>query len=466
MRKRFFTPFLASTLLVAGFTLASCSDSDDPNPGNGNGDEIASAYVIAATSENANYLLTSDALNTGTVTTSKNGKETQSGTSWIYYQDKYLFRLVYQQGNPGIGSSYILNNQGGIVERDHTYTIQRFTSFGTYKNYVMTSSTGDLGSGADANGYLPKGFLLSYFEVESGEYSTNQEEIRAENYLDNGEFVTLAGILEANNKIYSAPIPMGLSQFGTKAEGGKYVKYPDLVKKENGGSNSSSYKKDELQWTQYPDEAWVAIYNDEKLTNPTLIQTDKISYACGRFKSAYYQTIWAADNGDVYVFSPSYAKTMTDDRQKTTLPAGVVRIKAGTAEFDSDYYCNLEEQTNGNSFLRCWHIGGDYFLLLMFDVPFTEGFSSSNTSATQLAVFKGSTKELKYVTGLPDENTIKGFADAPYYENGKAYVGITTTSEDYHSVYVIDPVTATATEGLKVQADQIKAVGKLNSTTN
>ena len=133
MRTRFFTPFLASTLLVAGFTLASCSDSDDPNPGNGNGDEIASAYVIAATSENANYLLTSDALNTGTVTTSKNGKETQSGTSWIYYQDKYLFRLVYQQGNPGIGSSYILNNQGGIVERDHTYTIQRFTSFGTYK---------------------------------------------------------------------------------------------------------------------------------------------------------------------------------------------------------------------------------------------------------------------------------------------------------------------------------------------
>lgn len=43
-------------------------------------------------------------------------------------------------------------------------------------------------------------------------------------------------------------------------------------------------------------------------------------------KSQYYQTIWEADNGDIYVFSPSFAKTMDDVRQQTTLPAGVVRI--------------------------------------------------------------------------------------------------------------------------------------------
>lgn len=86
--------------------------------------------------------------------------------------------------------------------------------------------------------------------------------------------------------------------------------------------------KKELQWTQYPNEAWVAIYANEKFENPKLIKTDKISYACGRNRSQYYQTIWTADNGDVYVFSPSYAKTMTAEVQKTTLPAGVVRIKA------------------------------------------------------------------------------------------------------------------------------------------
>ena len=129
-----------------------------------------------------------------------------------------------------------------------------------------------------------------------------------------------------------------------KAEGGKYVKYPELVKTESGGSGSGAYEKGELQWTQYPNEAWVAIYANEKFENPKLIKTDKISYACGRNRSQYYQTIWTADNGDVYVFSPSYAKTMTVEVQKTTLPAGVVRIKANAEEFDPDYYCNLRHR--------------------------------------------------------------------------------------------------------------------------
>jgi hypothetical protein len=86
----------------------------------------------------------------------------------------------------------------------------------------------------------------------------------------------------------------------------------------------------------------VAIFSDETLSSKKLIRTDKISYACGRNKSQYYQMIWSAENGDIYVFSPSYAKTMTDVRQQTTLPAGVVRIKNGSTEFDPNYYVNIE----------------------------------------------------------------------------------------------------------------------------
>ena len=175
---------------------------------------------------------------------------------------------------------------------------------------------------------VQKGIAITYLHV-TDQIMKNRDVIRGENFLGNGEYVTFAGILEANNKIYTAPIPMGLSVYGSAFEDGKWVKYPELVKTEDGGSNSSSYEKGELQWTQYPNEAWVAIYNDENFNNPTLIRTDKISYACGRMRSQYYQTIWAADNGDVYVFSPSYAKIMDADVQKTNLPAGVVRIKAG-----------------------------------------------------------------------------------------------------------------------------------------
>ena len=58
----------------------------------------------------------------------------------------------------------------------------------------------------------------------------------------------------------------------------------------------------------------MAVFADDSFTNPTLIKTDQISWAAGRMRSAYYQTIWAADNGDVYVFSPSFAKSNSDPR--------------------------------------------------------------------------------------------------------------------------------------------------------
>lgn len=464
MKNNYLMTGLAAAMLAGG-VFTSCGD-DSMNQGNGSGDgngdnsdlNALSSYVVAASVGDASYLLTADKLTEGTVSAKNNGLTTESGTQWIFYKDTYLYRLVYNQGNAGVTSSYVLSADGKVKERDNTYEIKRFTSYGIYGDYIITSSTGNLGEQyADGNGYLPKGFLLSYLNVASETFTTNQEVIMAENYLGNGEFVTLAGILQANNHIYSAAIPMGLSKYGVKAEGGKYVKYPELVKTESGGSSSSAYEKGELQWTQYPNEAWIAIYDSEKFENPRLIKTDKISYATGRFKSQYYQTTWAADNGDVYVFSPSYAKTMTAEAQKTTLPAGVVRIRANAKDFDPDYYCDIEAQTGGRSFIRCWHIAEDYFLLLMYDRPLTEtGFV-----ANQLAVYKGEDKTLTYVKGIPSPDIISGFGNSPFSEDGIAYMPVTTTDGNQPAIYRIDPEIATATKGITVESEQISGVGKL-----
>lgn len=237
---------------------------------------------------------------------------------------------------------------------------------------------------------------------------------------------------------------MGLSQYGAASGNGKWIRpgYEDLVKTADGGSNSSSYKKGELQWTQYPDECRVAIFGDETLTNPVFAKTDRISYPCGRFKSQYYQTIWAADNGDIYVFSPSYAKTMTDSRQKTTLPAGVCRIPAGSVEFDS-YYCNIEAQSDGRSFMRCWPAGGCRFLMLMYDRPFAEkGFV-----ATDLAIFDAEAKKLTFVDGLP--SNISSIGKTTYAENGNVYIPINVTDGE-PAIYRIDTETALAAKGLTI----------------
>jgi len=460
MKKLFLLKAFA-IVVMAGCVFTACSDDPENTDPVDPVENISEAYIVAAGVGDANYLLATDKLSEGSISVKGNGLETESVSQWVFHGGKYMYRLVYNQAGKGTTSSYVLNNEGKIKERSYTYQISRYTSYGTYNDYIITSSTGSMGKEhADENGFEPKGFLFSYLDVPNEKSSTNTTAISAENYLNNGEFVTLAGILQVKNKIYSAPIPMGLSQYGVKANNGKYVIHPELVTTEAGGSNSSTYEKGELQWTQYPDEAWIAIYNDEKFQNPKLIKTDKISYACGRFKSQYYQTTWAADNGDVYVFSPSYAKTMKTEVQRTTKPAGVVRIKAGTEEFDANYYFNIEEVTNGKSFLRCWHITKDYFLLVMYDRPLTEtGFVG-----TELAVFKAEDKKLTYVTGIPSKEVMTDFGNTPYTEDGMAYMPVTTNDGNDPAIYVIDPVKATAAKGFTASgAGKISGVGKLKN---
>lgn len=466
----FLTGLFATAMAILTFT--ACDD--DPtnsgnNDGNGNDDrnpEYVIAASVTASGNTTNVLVNAESLHDGTVSVVNNGVVNDGATYWVFFKNNYLYALTYNQGEAGGTRSYIRNADGQVKKRSKEFGVKRFTTYGLYNKYIMTTSTGD-GPTAwnDENGYTPKVMLISYLDPVAETFTTNDTQNKAylsENFLGNGEYVTLAGLLEQNNKIYSAAVPMGLSQFGTKDQNGKWVLpgNADLVKKESGGSSSSSYKKDELQWTQYPNECWITIFDNESLTNKKLIKTDKISYAAGRHKSQYYQMVWAADNGDVYVFSPSFAKTMTDARQQTTLPAGVVRIPNGSSDFDS-YYCNLEELTGGNSFLRSWHITADYFMLLMYDKP----FPNADRVANQLAIFKAGDKKLTYVTGLPASDQLSGFGNVPYVENGTAYVTVSFNEGGGNpAIYKINPTTATATKGVTIEATQVSGVGKLTAT--
>ena len=389
--------YLLSGLLamaMTGMALISCTDTDEPGSGSGS----KGNYVIAATAtvsgSSVPVLLTAESLESGEITAAGNGLVNDGATYWVFYGNKYLYALNYHQGNAGTTQSFIMNTTGELEKRSQEYNVNRFTTYGYYDQFIMTTSTGDGPTELnDANGYTPQSFLISYLDVEKQTYTKNSvtkdTPFLAENFLENGEYVTLAGIEQVGSKVYAAAIPMGLSQYGCmqKNEDGSYKWVlsgnEDLIKTESGGQGSGAYEKDELQWTQYPNECHIAIFGDQTLNSHKVITTDKISYAAGRNRSQYYQMNWLADDGYVYVFSPSYAKTMSDSRQQTTLPAGVVRIDTKAEEFDAAYYYNLEEKANGASFLRTWYISGNYFLLLMYDKAIT----ASDKVANQLAVF-------------------------------------------------------------------------------
>ena len=442
MEKRFFTWALAAAL-CAGGALTSCSE-DDTTPGGGNDNDggtttSTSKYVIAAKADEGTYLVTSESLDEGSVTVLGNGTEAIGASYWIFYGEQYLFGLQYNDGNAGTGTSYALNAATGKVKEAREYTFNRITTYGTWGDNVITCSTNDGSQEKDAQGNFAKYLQFNYLDVHTGNTTTGKR--IAENFLGNGEIVSFAGFVEANGKLYTST--------------------------SDGGSGSGSYTAGQIPSTQYPDNAFIAIYSGDSFDEtPVIAKTDKIGFASGRKKSQYYQTIWAADNGDLYVFSPGYGRTATSsaDLKKVTgqLPSGVVRIKAGETQFDANYYYNLEEQGTGHPMFRCWHITADYFLLQMY----SEGtMSGKNAPTNELAVFKGESGKLTQVTdGLPAKEQISSLG-VPFCDNGVAYIPVTTTDGDAPALYKIDPATAKATKGLTVITNNsVSAIGKLSAT--
>lgn len=456
MKKTFLT--LAAISAGACSLFTACEDNHGPDSGTSG----AGSYIISAAVDEVNSVLQAETLESGSLTTVNNGVETDSGTAWLFYGNSYLYCLQYNQGNAGVTTSFIMNADGAVEQRSRTYSIQRFTTYGAVGSNIVTVSAGDTDV-KDASGNAAQGLVFNYLSV--ADQTNRTASIGCENYLGNGEYVTFAGLLELDGKIYTSVVPMGMSKYGVAYDGGSRVTYPDKVAKESGGQGSGAYEAGEIPTTQFPDNAWVAIYDNDTFSDPVIISTDKIGFAAGRNRSQYYQTIWAADNGDVYVFSPGYGRNhSTPYSVKGTLESGVVRIKSGATEFDPDYYYNIEDRSNGYAMFRCWHITRDYFLLQMYTGGTSEqdaiGGIGGGTNA--LAIFQGSTGEFRYVTeGLPAQDNITSIGSTPYCENGAIFVSLVTNDGSDPAVYKIDPVTATATKGVSVFCDSISAIGKL-----
>lgn len=447
-------------MLVAILPLASCCCEDDPVSGIETEVEGASLYVIPAKSGDFTYLITATSLDEGEITTEGVGTEVINASYWVYKDNEYAFALVYNKSGAGTGASYYLNENGMPAEK-YNYQYNRITTYGTWGDHVITVSTGD-SKMVDDKGNNAQALLFNYLNATDGRQSNAI--INAENFLGNGEKVHFAGIVEANNLLYTSVIPGGMSLYGIN-------QWPDavtdstLVTKEAGGSDSGAYTAGVIPSTQYPDKAYIAIYNGSSFEGtPIIAETDKIGFACGRMRSQYYQTIWATNNGDLYVFSPGYGRSFvsTNELKKVTgtLPSGVVRIKAGEIGFDPDYYVNIEALGNGNPMFRCWYIDGDYFLLQLYKNGVESMINDGkNADVSELAIFDAANRTLRPVVGLPTEMSMGG---EPYGENGVVYIPVNTTSNAYPCFYKVDAESAIATKGLTVKAESIQTVGKLN----
>ncbi|MDL2244877.1 DUF4374 domain-containing protein [Parabacteroides sp. OttesenSCG-928-J18] len=452
--------------------LTACDSDSNNNVPNGGEEESVEKYIVAASGAEAIYLLETDDIEAGSLTTEGAPVEVETATAWLFPKNKYAYHLVYAQGNAGTGSSYKLDESGHLVEREIAFSItDRFTTYGIYKDLIICAASGatDQFDAADADKSYPKyGVTFTYLDTE--EQTKHTKTIVTEDFLGNGERYTVSGIVESDGKFFTALCSEGFSPYGVWKNHDAIVEMltaagedvDATVTKTEAGLYSS------IGSTMYPNEVAVAIYEGTSFENPTILTDDRLSTATSRYRSQYYSNIAVADNGDVYVFSANHAGAREGIFQSDR-PSGALRIKSGAASFDKDYFCDITTLSDGRSLFKVWHISGNYFLLQMFAEP---GFYTSgmNQNTNRLAILKADTKEFAWVSGMPDDDAISSLGSSPYFEEGKAYMPVVFRKADGEevaddpAVYMIDATTATATKGLSIKADNgVSAIGKLHN---
>lgn len=428
--------------------MSACSNEGIDN--GGKTPTEATKFVVAATSSEATYLLAMNSVSGGEASNVGSGTEVDNATSWVFWRNKYAYRLVYNQGNAGVTTSYLLDEYGDIKERNIRHEIQsRFTTYGTYANQIITAASGATDK-KDAAGNPQYGITFTKIDVQQQTLST--QTVPSENLLGTGEYCTVSGIVESNGKIYTAVCPEGVSVYGVQNNGDLLSEQAKALINTEGG----------ISGTINPDRVWVAIYDGNDFSSPRIIHDDRISYATSRYRSQYYSTIDADDAGNIYVFSSSYATTQSGI-QKTSLPSGVVRIKAGEEQFDASYYVNFEDPAiAGLAMYKVWHITGDYFLMQMYAQTGDDKSYKANTN--RLGIFKASSKQFSWISGLPDATDIGSLSKNAFCADGRAYIAITTvTANSKPTIYTIDPATATAAPGATITAEGVTAIGQLTN---
>ncbi len=165
------------------------------------------------------------------------------------------------------------------------------------------------------------------------------------------------------------------------------------------------------------------------------------------------------ENGDIYSFSTS---ALSAGFTAATKPSGILRIKAGATEFDSDYFFNIEEATNGGKLFWMDYIGnGKAIARIIIDDTNGAGEWGAffKKDVFKMVVIDLTNKTVTDVAGVPTHG--HRYTSPMFVEDGKAYLSSSTATETH--IYIVDPETATATKGAKVLGLGLKGIFKVTN---
>lgn len=411
--------------------LPSCSSEDT-----GGGKEIVQKtgeYLIAVKSSSGTreYVMQTESLEGEDLNISDNVFELPSTEYTWAFKGNLAVGLVYQQQFAGLGYGLRLK-EDKTLEKVAEFTVSnRFTNFGFFENYLITSVCGQVKADNSRN----DGATFSFWDADKNLEKTKETTLWTEDITGNGQQITFSGIIDMGNGEFLSSIV-------------------ESAFNETGSGNGSS-----IGTVAYPDSVWVAAL-DKDLNIKRIYRDNRISYSAGQFRSQVWPQIGKADNGTVYVFSNNNVND--HNALKTRNPIGALRIEPGAETFDKNYFFNLSDQLGGYRFRRVWHMTGSKFFLEIYrDIT-----ASTITPGTQYAIADMESQKVTWVTGVPGKNQIisgQYSGCIPLYDNGIMYMPITESGYDA-AIYKIDPNTGIATKGITIKGvSEIRAIGHLKA---
>lgn len=393
-------------LFLAAATLASCSKNKgtDPTPvvPTDKGTYVLTVSPTASTGV-ADYLLTAADIESGTTTIVNNGVE-QDGTYRYYLTTNgKFFSMLYGQGNPGAVTAYGIEN--GKLKKLTNFQSETVQAFAPVNDDVLMFK---ISRGLTAP-------TSTWFKINTN--SLTQTATGTVNTLE------LTGLGELAHFTW-------LKQVGTKV----FAPYQTI--------NDRNFN------TAYPDKAFIAIFNYADMKVDKVITDDRASFIGSYFNDG----LSLQENGDVYGFSPSLATTA--NVLSSTKPSAVLKIKAGTTEFDKSYYFDVEAASGGLNITNWLYVGNNNYIVLSQAKSEKVAFGSGLRAGIVNVV----DKTYKVVTGFPAVAQIADITTNNYSpKDGTGFLGV-NLKDGTSFVYKIDASSGTATRGIKVEGGVLTAI--------
>lgn len=399
---------LAVILFTSLFT--GCSDDEVSNPEEQNNSGITMSFVTTG-GEETEYLITKDNIMEGEISAEGIGIE-QTGWQFYYPVGKTLFVSGYSEDNQCVAYT---KNETGIAKKG---------------GFIFENALEMFGSSNDGSTFLGM-------------------EIPRAGFGDRKLYVVDVNSAQVTNIV------------GTKifeSESDSTVAWPTALQVRGDKLFVPFQKLDALGYflTKSPDSAFVAVYSYPNVgTQPEKIISDPRTSNIG--VNGATTGLIETESGDLYSFS--CGAVMAGFSPASTKPSGILRIPAGSTDFDPTYFFNIEAETGGGKIFWFDYVGGGKAIarILTHDNGAVWEAYGRTVFNQKLVIIDLAAQTVTDVANVPLH--AKRYSSPVTVENGKLFVSIETAAEAY--VYQIDVASATATRGAKINGKTIKGFYKL-----